>query len=327
MQCLVGHPLEDNMPQKLIGNNDDDTMMKYWNFEKFDTAYDYSESKPSSQPTTQWSKRIQDEWRILRNGLPDLLYESRIDLLRAVIKGSRRNFLPCPIFPSISNLRSSPLQQWVNTNAPSSNTLTQSNKLLAIPPITSLIPVKLDLEKSNYSSWCFFFKTHSKGLQVLDHIQAKSTSSSADAITPPTIEWLKVTSLLMPISQKLNPLLPYYPISDLPCINDDLVTHAIDGLSDRYAHVASIIAHKDPFPDLDTVRSMVTTEELRLKHKVSSSTLPTTPSAPTVLLAESSRHDSRDYKALYSRAPTSPNACRHYGRTCQCKWGPRLNAP
>ncbi|GJS39002.1 hypothetical protein Tco_0564045 [Tanacetum coccineum] len=46
--------LEDNMAQKLFRNNDDDTMIKYRNFEKFDTAYDYSDhyysgSKPSSQ--------------------------------------------------------------------------------------------------------------------------------------------------------------------------------------------------------------------------------------------------------------------------------------
>ncbi|GJS86116.1 reverse transcriptase domain-containing protein [Tanacetum coccineum] len=90
--------LEDNMAQKLFRNNDDDTMIKYRNFEKFDTAYDYSDhyysgSKPSSQPTRKWSKRIQEELKILQKDLPDMIYvrvyESRMDLLRAVIKGAK----------------------------------------------------------------------------------------------------------------------------------------------------------------------------------------------------------------------------------------------
>ncbi|PWA66177.1 ubiquitin-conjugating enzyme 25 [Artemisia annua] len=55
------------MTQKLIGNNDDDTMMKYW---KFGT------SKSLILPTT-----------IQNQNLHPRLYESRIDLLRAVIKG------------------------------------------------------------------------------------------------------------------------------------------------------------------------------------------------------------------------------------------------
>ncbi|GKB57807.1 hypothetical protein Tco_0913993, partial [Tanacetum coccineum] len=52
--------------------------------------------------------------------------------------------------------------------------------------------------------------------------------------------------------------------------------------------LAQIIAHKDPFPDLATVRSMVATEELRLHSR--SSVLPTgtTSSAPQVLLAKAS---------------------------------------
>ncbi|GKF13166.1 hybrid signal transduction histidine kinase M, partial [Tanacetum coccineum] len=47
--------------------------------------------------------------------------------------------------------------------------------------------------------------------------------------------------------------------------DDDVVTYAINGLSDKYGSLAQIIAHKDPFPDLATVRSMVATEELRLR--------------------------------------------------------------
>nr|GEU54373.1 ribonuclease H-like domain-containing protein [Tanacetum cinerariifolium] len=45
---------------------------------------------------------------------------------------------------------------------------------------------------------------------------------------------------------------------------DEVFTYAINGLSDKYGSLAQIIAHKDPFPDLATMRSMVSTEEMRL---------------------------------------------------------------
>ncbi|GJX30459.1 hybrid signal transduction histidine kinase M [Tanacetum coccineum] len=52
-----------------------------------------------------------------------------------------------------------------------------------------------------------------------------------------------------------------------PLSSDIVVTYAINGLSEMFSHVARIIAHRDPFLDLTTVRSMVTTEELRLNSK------------------------------------------------------------
>ncbi|KAL5849193.1 hypothetical protein ACOSQ4_007206 [Xanthoceras sorbifolium] len=43
-------------------------------------------------PSKNWAKRIQEEWKILENDLPDTIfvrvYESRMDLLRAVIIGA-----------------------------------------------------------------------------------------------------------------------------------------------------------------------------------------------------------------------------------------------
>lgn len=53
--------------------------------------------------------------------------------------------------------------------------------------------------------------------------------------------------------------------------DDDLVTYAINGLSDQFAYVTGIIAHQDPFPELDTVRFMVTIEDLCLKLMASPS--------------------------------------------------------
>ncbi|GKB62154.1 ribonuclease H-like domain-containing protein [Tanacetum coccineum] len=147
-------------------------------------------------------------------------------------------------------------------------TLTLVEKLYAVHNINSLIPKKLDLAESNYSTWSYFFKDH-----CLD-------------------------------------------MSD-----DDVVTYAINGLSDKYGSLAQIIAHKDPFPDLATVRSMVATEELRLRSR--SSVLPTgtTSSAPQVLLAEaSSRNQTGWNNRERDNRTTTRDVCRNFGRGFCC-WG------
>ncbi|GKB69689.1 hypothetical protein Tco_0931101 [Tanacetum coccineum] len=48
---------------------------------------------------------------------------------------------------------------------------------------------------------------------------------------------------------------------------DDVVTYAINSLSEKYGSLAQIIAHKEPFLDLSTVRLMVFTEEMRIQNK------------------------------------------------------------
>ncbi|KAH7859774.1 hypothetical protein Vadar_005294 [Vaccinium darrowii] len=78
--------------------DDDDILKKFHLFKKFDMVQDHSDhyhsSKGSSskQPSKNWAKKIQDEWRILEKDLPDTIfvrvYESRMDLLRAVIVGA-----------------------------------------------------------------------------------------------------------------------------------------------------------------------------------------------------------------------------------------------
>ncbi|XP_023734320.1 probable ubiquitin-conjugating enzyme E2 25 isoform X1 [Lactuca sativa] len=71
---------------------------KYPNFKKFDIVEDYSDhhykgaNSETIQPPRNWSKKIEKEWRILEKNLPDTIfvrvYESRMDLLRAVIIGA-----------------------------------------------------------------------------------------------------------------------------------------------------------------------------------------------------------------------------------------------
>lgn len=75
----------------------DDVLRKLMYFKQFDTVPDcsdhhYLDLKASGrQPSKSWVKKIQDEWKILEQNLPETIfvraYESRMDLLRAVIIG------------------------------------------------------------------------------------------------------------------------------------------------------------------------------------------------------------------------------------------------
>ncbi|KAK9664204.1 hypothetical protein RND81_14G025800 [Saponaria officinalis] len=75
----------------------DDVLRKLMYFKQFDTVTDcsdhhYIDVKSSGwEPPKSWAKKIQDEWKILEQNLPETIfvrvYESRMDLLRAVIIG------------------------------------------------------------------------------------------------------------------------------------------------------------------------------------------------------------------------------------------------
>ncbi|CAI0549726.1 unnamed protein product [Linum tenue] len=69
---------------------------KLKNFKTFDTVEDFSDhhyarSGEQAVPAKNWAKKIQEEWKILENDLPETIfvrvYESRMELLRAVIIG------------------------------------------------------------------------------------------------------------------------------------------------------------------------------------------------------------------------------------------------
>ncbi|XAR56545.1 Ubiquitin--protein ligase [Bertholletia excelsa] len=78
--------------------NVEDIMRRFQHFKQFDTVQDHSDhhyswkGSSASQPSKNWAKKIQEEWRILERDLPDTIfvrvYESRMDLLRAVIVGA-----------------------------------------------------------------------------------------------------------------------------------------------------------------------------------------------------------------------------------------------
>ncbi|GJW92545.1 hybrid signal transduction histidine kinase M [Tanacetum coccineum] len=258
-------------------------------------------------------------------------------------------------------------------------TLTLVEKLYAVHNINSLIPEKLDLAESNYSTWSYFFKGHCSNFGVLKHIEEPVTEASTS--TPPTDEWITADSIVkswifLTLSSTLRKRLikanpktakaawdaietifqdnkrtrtislkgelrviqmgdqtadEYFSkieailtlLTDLgsDMSDDDVVTYAINGLSDKYGSLAQIIAHKDPFPDLATVRSMVATEELRLRSR--SSVLPTgtTSSAPQVLLAEASSHNQTGWNnRKWDNRTTTREVCRNFGSGF-CRWG------
>ncbi|GJV39678.1 hybrid signal transduction histidine kinase M [Tanacetum coccineum] len=116
--------------------------------------------------------------------------------------------------------------------------------------------------------------------------------------------------------------------------DDDIVTYAINGLSEKYGSLAQIIAHKDPFPDLATVRTMVTTEEMRLRSKQPILSTSTTSSSPQVLLATSQPRiqDNRNNRDRDARNENKTEICRNFGRGQQPvqhnnTMGLRPNAP
>ncbi|GJW49458.1 hypothetical protein Tco_0090809 [Tanacetum coccineum] len=72
-------------------------------------------------------------------------------------------------------------------------TLTLVEKLYAVHNINTLVPEKLDLAESNYSTWSYFFKGHCSNFGVLKHIEGSSTQSSTS--TPPTDDWITADSI------------------------------------------------------------------------------------------------------------------------------------
>ncbi|XP_010535106.1 PREDICTED: putative ubiquitin-conjugating enzyme E2 38 isoform X2 [Tarenaya hassleriana] len=81
-----------------IQKNVEDFLGKFLFFKRFDIVEDCSDhhyasrGNSSKQCAKSWVKKIQEEWKILENDLPDTIfvraYESRMDLLRAVIIGA-----------------------------------------------------------------------------------------------------------------------------------------------------------------------------------------------------------------------------------------------
>ncbi|XP_050207040.1 putative ubiquitin-conjugating enzyme E2 38 isoform X2 [Mercurialis annua] len=97
--CNSAATAESSSNSEPVGNNENVIIRKFKNFKQFDTVEDVSDhhfskmdlSNKQSPNPKNWAKIIQEEWKILEKDLPDTIsvrvYESRMDLLRAVIVG------------------------------------------------------------------------------------------------------------------------------------------------------------------------------------------------------------------------------------------------
>ncbi|GKA61107.1 ribonuclease H-like domain-containing protein [Tanacetum coccineum] len=169
---------------------------------------------------------------------------------------------------------------------------------------------------------------------VLKHIEEPVTEASTS--TPPTDEWITADSIVkswifLTLSStlrkrliKANPKTAKAAWDAIETIfqeNKRTRTISLKGelrviqmgdqtadeyfsKNEAYPHHLNNLAHKDPFPDLAIVRSMVATEELRLRSRSSVLHTGTTSSAPQVLLAEAS---SRNQTGWNNRTPRNSN--------------------
>ncbi|GJX98837.1 hypothetical protein Tco_0355856, partial [Tanacetum coccineum] len=125
-------------------------------------------------------------------------------------------------------------------------------------------------------------------IQMIKLIKLNPTTAKA--------AWENVVKILLDNKRTRTIALKVILLNDFgsPMSDDDVVTYAIHGLSDKFTHVATIIAHWVPFLDLDTMQSMVTTEEMRLKSKPQTLYANTTSSTPQFLVAETNASRGQD---------------------------------
>lgn len=97
----VASSSSETLQNPVSGSNEEvvnkEMMKQFEEFKLFDIVDDFSDHHFNSagfqgqQPPRSWTKKIQEEWKILEKDLPDSIfvraYETRMDLLRAVIVG------------------------------------------------------------------------------------------------------------------------------------------------------------------------------------------------------------------------------------------------
>ncbi|GJY28389.1 hybrid signal transduction histidine kinase M [Tanacetum coccineum] len=105
---------------------------------------------------------------------------------------------------------------------------------------------------------------------------------------------------------------------------DELVTYAINGLNDKYEHVAHVILNKDPFPNLEQARSILSLAESHMNRKSAlSSSSRISSSSPTAFVAQAS--SARNHgNTSRSSIPKSTSVCHNFSRG-YCSYGDRCH--
>nr|GEV96679.1 hypothetical protein [Tanacetum cinerariifolium] len=180
-----------------------------------------------------------------------------------------------------------------------------SDKLQALTNLHTRIPVLLDVDEMNYSSWMYFFQNLCRGYNLLTRILGEEPTNAPASSDPPPktaeclttdsiiLTWI-TTTLFKTLQQRLvvensktekeawdildsifsdNKRSRSIAIATIlsslgsPVSNDDVVNIAFDELPEKYQHVSNNIIHRGTFPDLKMVCSMLTTTEMRLKSR------------------------------------------------------------
>ncbi|GKB10476.1 ribonuclease H-like domain-containing protein [Tanacetum coccineum] len=104
-----------------------------------------------------------------------------------------------------------------------------------------------------------------------------------------------------------------------PVTNEDVASFDLEGLPDKSDEVCGIMHHRDTFLDLKIARSMLTTEEMRLKSKSLSLPVDSLSSSPLVLMVESSTNRRPSNPQVKSWRPCynfAKGTCR-FGNDCK----------
>ncbi|GJQ92304.1 hybrid signal transduction histidine kinase M [Tanacetum coccineum] len=174
-----------------------------------------------------------------------------------------------------------------------------SDKLVNVNNLTTLVPVKLDIDEMKYSSWLndevtssnpspltlewlkidfivlsWIFMTLSKTLQQRLVFKDPQTDKAAWDLIAVIFNENKRTCYIA-LKAKLHSLklgelninAYFCKIESIATIltslmslisNDDVITISLEGLPAKYDNISGIIVHREPFPDLKMVRSMLT---------------------------------------------------------------------
>ncbi|GJT11671.1 hybrid signal transduction histidine kinase M [Tanacetum coccineum] len=213
------------------------------------------------------------------------------------------------------------------------------DKPMAITNLHILIPVKLDIDEMNYLSWITFFphifarssskifttlakplqsrivdvkpQTDKEAWDLLAHIFQDKKRTRSLALKA-GLRSLKLGDLSMDAYfQKIESIASVLKGLGSPLSYEYIVNIALEGLPSKYDNVYGIIVHQEFFPDLKTVRSMLTTEEMRLRSQAQDTFVDST-SLPHVVLMANTRTNTRRpslsmEKPSNEEAETEPN--------------------
>ncbi|XP_037494492.1 uncharacterized protein LOC105639172 [Jatropha curcas] len=104
---------------------------------------------------------------------------------------------------------------------------TDFHAALAVNNVKNFIPITLEMEKGQYSSWAELFKIHCRAYKVIDYIIPKELKMLAD----------QLSNVGAPVS------------------NQRLVLQLIVGLNENYDGVATFIQQSDLLPPFYEARS------------------------------------------------------------------------